>query len=292
MSVTIRGVLPVLTACLVSALTVCGCASRQTFVEPQVLSAERSGAGKTHGILSAAQMDERAEMVRRNPEAYLRLVTQKCRRLEQYTLTFTRHERRGLFQQLYGPERIACWFRRQPFSVRMKWLDEDIKYGESVYVEGQADNKVRFVTRWWSPPLLPPPAVNRVDLETPVAFGESKRPMTDFGLERLMERTLTSYEQAGQEVVITYGGLVDLPDGRTVHHIHLEYPPLRYRVPIQELYIDVASDLPAGTVLKLADGRVDAAYFYADINTDVTLTDDDFRLAGESQGPAAGPPAP
>jgi len=284
MSLDIRSVL--FAFGLVGGLITCGCATGHSFVEPQ---SARAGGARPRGAsagLTPAQLDARAEMVRRDPVTYLRRVAENCRRLEQYTLIFTRHERRGLFQQLYGPERIACWFRRRPFSVRMKWLDEDIKYGESVYVEGQADNKVRFVTRWWSPPLLPPPAVNRVDLETPVAFGESKRPMTDFGLERLMERTLASYEQAGDEVVISYGGLVELADGRTVHHIHLEYPPARYRAPTQELYVDVASDLPAGTILKLADGRVDAAYFYADINTNVALTDADFRLAAEAEAPA------
>jgi hypothetical protein len=224
----------------------------------------------------------RAEAVRCDPVAYLERVTGNCRRLEQYTLTFTRCERRGLLQRLYGPEHITCWFRRRPFSVRMKWLDEDNKYGESAWVDGQQGNKVRFVTRWWSPPLLPPPGVNKVDLQAPVVFGESKRPMTDFGLERLMQRTLDALHKAGDDVVITYVGLVQLSDdGPTVHHIRLEYPPAKYRVPTQDLYLDVTADLPAGTLLKLASGELDASYFYADIDSRVKLTDADFLLESE-----------
>lgn len=258
-----------------------GCASSGPTFEPRP--------GPVRGILPA-EADARAEAVRRDPVAYLHRVAANCRALDQYTLTFTRHERRGLFQRLYGPERIACWFRRSPFSVRMQWLDENVKYGETVFVAGQADNKVRFVTRWWSPPLRPPPAVNRVDLQTPVAFGESKRPLTDFGLERLMERTLAALEQAEGEVVVRYEGLVQLPDdGPTVHHIHLEYPAAQYRVPVQELYVDVATDLPAGTVLKLASGDIDAAYFYADLNPAVRLADEDFLLAAE-RTPTTAPP--
>ena len=255
------------------------CAGQRPDVEPH--------AGAVRG-LTPAEADMRAEAVRRDPVAYLERVADNCRRLEQYTLNFTRCERRGLLQRLYGPEHITCWFRRRPFSVRMKWLDEDSKYGESAWGEGQQDNKVRFVTHWWSPPLLPPPSVNKVDLQAPVVFGESKRPMTDFGLERMMQRTLDALHKAGDDVVITYVGLVQLSDdGPTVHHIRLEYPPAKYRVPTQDLYLDAAADLPAGTILKLASGELDASYFYADIDSRVKLTDADFLLESERSDASA-----
>ena len=250
-----------------------GCAPRAKPLEPQRGPVRR---------ITPAKAEMAAQEVQRDPVAYLRRVAANCRRLQQYTLLFTRSERRGLLQQLQGPEHIRCWFRREPFSVRMKWLDDDCKYGESVYVAGQADGKVRFVTRWWSPPLLPPPGVNKVDLQTPVAFGESKRPLTDFGLERMMERTVAALEAAGADVVVSFVGLEQLPDdGPTVHHLRLEYPPARYRVPTQDLYIDVVTNLPAGTLLKLASGALDASYFYADLDSAVRLTDDDFLLAAE-----------
>lgn len=255
-----------------SLATLAGCTAQHD-IEPRL--------GLAQGVLPA-ELENRAEAVRQDPVAYLHQVADRCRALRQYTLKFTRHERRGLLRILYGPEHIQCWFRREPFSVRMKWLDEDIKYGESAYVEGQADNKVRFVTRWWSPPLLPPPQINTVDLQTPVVWGESKRPLTDFGLERMMERTLASLERAGDHVIVRYEPPLVLPEsGRAVHHLHLEYPPTQHRVPIQELYIDVLTDLPAGTVLKFPAGTIDAAYFYMDIDPAVTLTDDDFRLEVE-----------
>ena len=229
-----------------------------------------------------ADADARAAAVSADPVAYLNRVTSKCATLEQYTLTFTRYERRGLLQVLYGPEHIKCWFRREPFSVRMKWLDENLKYDESTYVAGEEKDQVRFVTRWWSPPLLPPPSVNKVDLKTPVLFGEAQRPMTDFGLEQMMERTLESLERAGEDVVITYEGLLQLPEnGPTAHFIHLEYPENQHRAPIQEMYIDVRTDLPAGTIIKYPNGRIDAAYYYTDIATDVSLTDEDFLLEAE-----------
>lgn len=261
---------------IVAAGLLTGCAGRPP-IEPQP--------GVIKG-LTPAEADARAEVVRQDPVAYIQRVGEKCRTLQQYTLLFTRQERRGLLGILSEPEHIRCWYRRQPFSVRMKWLDEELKYGESVYGEGQADNKVRFVTRWWVPPLLPPPAVNKVDLETPVTWGESKRPLTDFGLERMMDRTLDSLNRAGSDVTVTYEGLLQLPDnGPTTHNLHLEYPPSKYKTPVQDLYIDITTDLPAGTILKLANGNIDAVYYYYDLNTHAKLTDADFLL--EAERPAA-----
>jgi hypothetical protein len=258
---------------LLAAGLLVGCAGKAPTIEPQP--------GAVKGVLPA-EADRRAELVRTDPVAYLRQVASNCRRLDQYTLEFTRFERRGLLQQMYGPEHAMCGFRREPFSVKMKWQDADLKYDESAYVAGQQENKVRFVTRRWIPPLAAPPAVNKVDLQTPVIWGESKRPMTDFGLERMMDRTLQSLQKAGANVVVSYRGLLELPDGGpTAHFIHLEFPASQYPVPIQELYIDVATDLPAGTILKYPSGKIDAAYYYYDVNTNVKLTDDDFLLDAE-----------
>lgn len=232
--------------------------------------------------LTAAEADTRADRVRREPVAYLRDVLARCEQLKQYTLDFTRYERRGLLNRLQGPEHMQCWFRRTPFSVRMKWLDDSTKYLESAYVAGQFDNQVRFVTRWAMPFLLPPPAVNKVDLQTPVAWGESKRPLTDFGLERLMEQTVTSMDKSGNAVVVTYEGLFELPEtGATVHHLRLVYSDVQHPVPIQDLYIDTKTDVPSGTILKHTDGRIDSAYFYKGLKTDVPLTDQDFLLESE-----------
>ncbi len=263
------------------AIWLTGCATSTAEIEPQ--------RGPVTDVVPA-ELEDRIEQIRRAPVAYLREVAENCRDLDQYTLTFTRHERRGLFRQMHGPETFKCWYRREPFSVRMKCTDENLKYDETVYVRGKHDDKLRFITRWWTPPLKPPPHVNVVDIQTPVKWGESKRAVTDFGLERMMERTLASVEDAGDDVIVAYEEPVRLHgDGPTVHHVHLEYPASRYPVPIQELYINVKTDLPAGTVLKLPNGDIDAAYFYLDLDPDVTLTDEDFRFEAERGDVAESP---
>ncbi len=252
-----------------------GCARRDATVELRPTA---------RPALSAAEADARADVVRRDPVAYLRTVYENCRRLEHYELLFTRQERRGLLSRLQDPEHIRCRFRRQPFSVRMQWLDENSTYRESSYIENQFDGRMRFVTRRWVPPLLPPPAVNRVDVNLPVTFGESRRPISDFGLEAMMARTLNSLREAGAAVLVSYQGLEELPGGGPLMHlIRIEYPPDAKRTPIHELFIDVRTDLPAGSVFRLATGEIDAGYFYRELNADVRWKDADFLLPEERE---------
>ncbi|TWT46176.1 hypothetical protein RAS1_26240 [Phycisphaerae bacterium RAS1] len=260
--------------CLCLAVVISGgCAANEKMIEPQ------------HGPiteLTAAEADARAEAVRRDPLAYLKKVTETCRALDSYRLSFTRYERRGLLRILYGPEHIDCWFRREPFSIRMKWTDKDTKYGESVYIAGRHNNKVRFVPRIWMPPLLP--GINTIDLDTPVIWGEAKRPLTAFGLQRLMEQTMASVDGAGEDLILRYDGLLRLEEsGTAVHHLHIELPASRYKVNVQELYVSIATDLPAGTVLKFPSGTIDAAYFYAKIDQSSPVTDADLVMDYERE---------
>lgn len=222
-----------------------------------------------------------------NPLSFVERVGARCQAFDQYTVLFCRAERRGLLRTMSSMERIRCWWRKDPLSIRMKWLDNHPEYDESVYVAGQRDNKVCFVTRKPEPLLLPPPQINRVDLLTPVLFGKSKRPLTDFGLGAMMARVLENVERGRAVLKCTYEGVETLPDGPRVHHIRIVYPTGSYPTPMVELYFDVATELPAGIVLKTADGRVDATYYFLDVDQKVHLTDADFLLEVERAAPSA-----
>lgn len=215
-----------------------------------------------------------------DPRAYLERVAAQCAGLSCYTLTFTRTERRGLLiQRLQGPEKILCWFRREPFSIRMKWIEPaDIKYGESTYVEGQEGDRVRFVPRHGFLGLAP--TLTKVALATPVVWGEARRPVTDFGLEKLIARTLETLARAGERGAIRYLGQVERGVARA-HHLRLEYSTDFTPTPTQDLYIDAATHLPLATEIRLADGGLDASYQYEELDASVTLADGDFVLDAE-----------
>lgn len=235
-----------------------------------------------------ASLLAREAEIRKDPVGYLRESLAAARKLDEYTLIFTRYERRGLLiKELKGPEQIKTWFRRDPFSVRFVWLDEDIKYGESTYVQGTHDNKVRFIPRHGLFGLKP--GITEVSVDMPVTWGEARYPVTSFGLERLLERTLNSIQEAGDKVTVSYEGLAELPDSdKIVHHIKLVYAPGLHEAPIQDAYFDVKTDLPLMTVLTKTDGALVGSYRYEHVDTDVKLTDADFLLAPERQALADG----
>lgn len=245
-----------------------GCAENHVAISPTSRPAER------------ALTEPQSARPERDPIAYLREVQSRCAQLAQYTLVFTRQERRGFLQQLTAPERIACWFRRSPFSVRMKWLDPDVKYGESVYVNGQHDNKVRFVPRKGL--FGGPPGINEIDLMTPVVWGEAKRPLTDFGLESMLNRTLETYDGFPGDGTAEFVGTTTLLDPpRRVYEVRITYRTARPATPVQELYIDAETDLPVCILIKRPDGSLDAAYIYEELDGSVKLTDADFQLEYE-----------
>ncbi|MBL8877784.1 MAG: DUF1571 domain-containing protein [Phycisphaerales bacterium] len=250
-----------------------GCAGPRSKAAPapQVETASEATAGRE----ASAQT---------NPVAFIRSAHARAAALSQYSIVLVRSERRGLLKQFKGPERIQCWFRRAPFSVRMKWLEQDVKYGECVFVLGQHDDRVRFVPR--NGFLGLPPSVVAVDVQTPVVWGEARNPLTDFGLEKMLERTLRSIETAGEELAITYHGIVSLDDDAPrAHHLTLIYPPEKFPQNIQELFIDPETMLPLATRILNSDGRLDASYRYTQLDTTVRLSDDDFVLDAERTPP-------
>jgi hypothetical protein len=203
-------------------------------------------------------------------------------RLECYTVVLTRQERRGFgpFKRLHPPERILCWYRREPFSVRFKWTDPDIKYGESTYVRGAEGDRVRFTPRVGMFGLKP--EIVRVRLQTPVTWGEAKHPVDEFGLESLMQQTLDYISEADGACAIEYLDVQDAPPlTRPAHLLRITYPADRHEAPVQELYIDAEADLPVATVSRFLDGALDASYHYSDLNPHVRLTDADFLLEAE-----------
>lgn len=226
-----------------------------------------------------------------DPLGYLRRVYESCTKLQAYRLTFVRQERRGigLLKSLRDPERIECWYRRSPFSVRMKWLDPDIKYGESTYVQGREEDRLRFTPR---PQLFNLPyRLYRVSPLTPVNWGECRYPVTDFGVEILMRRTLETIAADPAHTRVTYVGSDTAPGtARITHRIRIDYPPEKNPAPIQELFIDSASGLPVYTEMRFADGAIDTAYSYLDLDANVSLTDADFLLEYERTAAAASAP--
>jgi hypothetical protein len=217
-----------------------------------------------------------------DPVAFLREVGERTAKLEQYRLKFYRQERVGLPASLGPREEIEAAFRQEPFSVKFSWDAEDMQLYESVYVAGRNKGLLIVRERKGAFPLIPP-TVRGMDIMFPVKIGKSKNPITDFGLRRIMERTLLPFDDPSVAKVMTirYEGLVSLePMNRPTHYLRIDRPKMPgLAYTRQDLYFDAETLLPAGTDLYLPGEILDARYRYAEVRTDVTLTDADFRLS-------------
>jgi len=215
------------------------------------------------------------------PVTWLRDLKERCDALDQYTLRFHRQERLGLIPTLGQVEDIRASYRHKPFSVKFEWPDEKMPYYESVYVTGQNNNKLLVRERHGI--LMFPPQVRILNLDDPVKLGKAKNPVTAFGLAEITTRTLAPFDDPKLQEIMTirYQGLVDLdPFHRPAHHLRIERPPTEgYRYTAQDFYVDAETHLPAGTNLWLKNGSLDASYRYSEVNPNVELTNDDFKLS-------------
>lgn len=220
--------------------------------------------------------------IQADPVKFLRQVACRTAGMEQYRCTFYRQERGGLPPRLGAMEEIRAGFRKQPFGVKFVWDDENMPYYESVYAQGENSNKLIVRERKGALPFVPP-MVRVMDVMFPVKLGKSKNPITDFGLARLMQRTLLPFDDPNVVKVMTvkYQGLVTLdPIGRPSHHLRIDRPKTKItNYTRQDLYFDADTLLPDGTDLYLPNEVLDVRYRYTDVDTNVQLADTDFRLS-------------
>ena len=221
---------------------------------------------------------DEARRIDADPVNYLRELAERCRTLEQYRLIFHRQERLG--GVLQPMERIVALYRREPHSVSFQWEDPQAPYCQAVYVQGRDNDKLLIRERKGI--LFMPPQDRMLDVEDVVELGRSRQPITAFGLEQLIDRTLAPFDdpELAPVMTITYKGVVHLePTGRPAHHLHITRPPLPgVQYTQQDFYVDVDTGWPAGTDLWLENGQLDARYLYSDIDTEVSLADWDFEL--------------
>lgn len=255
---------------MTGAAMLCGCAAPTHVAGPKRIESPEERHARDGARITA------------DPVAFLRGMKERVSQLKQYRLTFYRQERTGLPPALGPMEKIRAAFRQQPFSVKFDWDDPNMPYYESVYVQGLNNNQLLVRERKGALPFLPP-MVRSVDIMLPVKLGRSKNPITDFGLQRIAERTLLPFEnpEIARVMTVQYKGLINLePINRVVHYIRIDRPKVQgLQYTRQDFYVDAETLLPAGTDLYLPHEVLDVRYRYADVQTDVNLTDADFRLA-------------
>ena len=255
---------------------VCGC---MTATAPEMMATSRP---TDTGL-------EDAQFIEQDPVGFLRDCLERSRQINQYTLLLYRQERLGLIPQLQPAEYIRVLYRAEPLSIKMIWIEpDDSEAVESLYVEGKHDNRLLILRRRGLLPGLPP-TLWRTSLEDPVVWGKAKRKITEFGLTRMIERTLEVIDRADpqQAATVTYLGIKQLEQlDQAVHHLDIRYPPgSGARHTRQDLFVGAETRLAAGTLLWLAGDVLDAAYLYSQLDLTARPRDEDFVIDGAGDAP-------
>jgi len=233
--------------------------------------------------------DDVGDVIRRDPVSYLESCLDRCKQIDEFTTTFYRQERLGLVPALRPVERILAKWRREPLSIKFEMPDDTSEYAESLYIDGRNKNEIQVLPRRGLLGL--PPTVDSFPVKWSLLFHKAKNLITDFGPQRMLERTLFKISLARREKIpgqiIRYKGMVKLAtSGQVVHHIQIINPPHRdFPHAKQDLYIDPELQIPAGAHLWTKTGQLDAMYLYAETNPAPHLTDEDFTMKGPSKSP-------
>lgn len=187
----------------------------------------------------------------------------RCDTLKGYEILFHRQERRGLLPKLGAWEKIKVYYRKNPDSIKMVWLDPESEYESCLYVQGTNDDRVTVLPRKGFLGL--PAAPMSVPPQMAVTMGKSLRPITEFGLAMMVHRTLTRLDAAERSggAKVTYEGIAVVdPIGVKAHHIVILYPPGFGQSAKQDIYIDAQSGYPVGVTLWLPSGELHGTYLY------------------------------
>lgn len=206
-----------------------------------------------------------------HPLLFLELCADRFdRQVRGYTCTFVKKER--IDGKLFPPGKndyevihVAC--REHPFSVFFEWKEHARLAARALYVEGENDNKVLVKPRG----LLSLAGIQEVALDDPRAKKTGRYPMSEFGMGLAIHRTVQSMRdaEAHGSLHLRYDGQVkieELGDRVCYKFVRTPYSPLEEDA-LNELtlYIDRATWLQVGSVLRDPQGNLLAEYFFRDI---------------------------
>jgi Protein of unknown function (DUF1571) len=183
------------------------------------------------------------------------------------------------------PEEVLIFkFREQPYSVHFKWLGDEGKGREVIYVRGQNDSKLHILTAANDIPFTP--AGRRLALapDSMLVRAASKYPITEAGIGNMIARfgrLLETIKAGAPGVSVKYLGVVQRPEYATqLEGVECLFPPGREpEIPDggkRLVYFDPATHFPVLSLTYDPAGREVDFYCFDRFQLNVKLDDDDF----------------
>lgn len=203
--------------------------------------------------------------------------------MDSYILRLRRREVVGSSKR---PEELILFkFRRQPWSVYLKWLGEEGKGREVVFVKGKYGDVIHTLTAAWDIPLVPAGKRIKVAPDSMLVRSKSRYPITEAGFTPLVQRfgrMVAAIEKGDtREGSAKHLGLLKRPEFETQVDCVLQTlpprsDPLLPRGGQRLWFFDPAWHLPVLIITQDETGREVEYYCHDRIQFPVRLDDADF----------------
>ena len=201
--------------------------------------------------------------------------------VESYTARFARQE---VVASALRPREEALVKFQRPERMYLRWIDGPPRGRELLFVRGRDGDRALI----HEPGLLTGLFTILLAPDSPRVLGESRHPITDIGLGRLIDIILGSARRAQERggLEVSDGGLVE-DGGRPGRRLEMRVP--RGAGPAEDvrrasITIDLASGLPVAALLSDGGGRAVAEYAYRELRLNPSLSALDFDPANPGYG--------
>lgn len=185
------------------------------------------------------------------------------------------------------PEELMLFkFRKEPWSVYMKWIGPEATGREVIYVKGRYENKLHTRLAAGDVPLMPAGKRMALDPNSALVRASSRRPITDAGIGNLVERftLLVAAQEKGDATrgTLRYHGPLQRPEfPQPCEAVEQIVPPGRDPNLSQGgrrwWFFDAVTRFPTLMIMQDHTSREVEYYFYDRFEFNVRLDDDDFN---------------
>lgn len=181
-------------------------------------------------------------------------------------------------------ELVAFRFRKQPWSVHMKWVGPEANGREVIFVKGQYEGKLHTLLAATDPRFPLSGKVVSLSPDSPLVRSRTRYPITEAGIGALIDRfgALVDREESGKTRALRYAGAkkrLEYEEPLEAVEQTLaanEEPPLP-QGGRRWWFFEPKSGLPVLVITADPAGREVEYYCYDRIQAGVGLDDDDFN---------------
>lgn len=224
------------------------------------------------------QDDQLVHLANRQPKTLFETALANAANIKDYRCKMIRAEKHGL--NIAAAEHIEVTFMVEPFSVYMNWAKNARKAEKLLYIDGENDGKMLVMpvlVGWLTGPMKIDPAGKQ-------ARQSSRRPVTQFGFEKMLQRMYRPY-QTGQ---LTIGGTfkdhligpvtVDGQEAIAIERIRTGGPAVEADQAVGwVICLDSDKLMPIAVSEFDQLDRLLGDYVFTDIEYNIGLTEDDFN---------------